>query len=323
LCLLASSGRAHAQSGQNEAAAQALYDEARKLMEAKDFAAACPKFKESYDLAAGGGTLLNLADCYEKSGKTALAWSTFKEALVIAQRELFAARVEFAKAHLAALEPNLSYVTVKVAAEPKLEGLNVTVDGTPLGSAAWGVAVPMDPGKHVVRAEAPGHKPFEQTVDIQDKSASRETVNVPALEADRSGSTGTDTGATGGDAKAAVASGGGSGRTIGWVAMGVGAVGVGLGSFFGLKAFSDWDDRNTQCKGGCTEGAKEAGESASSAATLSTVAFAVGVGAIGVGTVLILTSGSSDKQTGQRAPLLEASVLATPGGVGVSMRHPW
>ena len=98
------SGHASAQAGQNQAAAQALYDEARKLVEAKNFAAACPKFKESYDLDPAGGTLLNLADCYERQGKPALAWTTFKDALVAAERDSNAGRVEFAKTHIAALE---------------------------------------------------------------------------------------------------------------------------------------------------------------------------------------------------------------------------
>jgi len=314
-------GRARAQAGQNEAAAQALYDEARKLMEAKDYAAACPKFRESYDLAGGGGTLLNLADCYEKAGKNALAWTTFKEALVMAQRELFAARIDFAKAHIAALEPNLSYVTVKVADGAKVDGLAVTVDGTPLGSAAWGVALPLDPGSHVIRAEAPQHKPFEKSVDIPASGAAREEISVPALEALAGGTSGTP----GADTKAAGGGGAFGARTIGWVSIGVGAVGVGLGSYFGLKAMSDWDDRNTNCKPVCTQAAKDAGESASSAATISTVAFAVGVGALGVGTILILTSGpsSSDAPHAARKSLLEASIIASPGGVGVSMRHPW
>ncbi len=313
-------GLAQAQAGQSETAAQALYDEARRLMESKDFTAACPKFKESYDLAGGGGTLLNLADCYEKAGKKALAWSTFKEALVIAQRELFAARIEFAKAHIAALEPTLSYVTVTVSNEKQVPDLVVTVDGTPLGAAAWGVAVPVDPGKHVIRAEAKGHEPYEQTIEIPSSGPARETVSVPELRPLDHPQPG---GAEPAKADASASSGGSSTRTLGWVAIGVGAAGVGVGSYFGLKAFSDWDERNAECKNGCTPAAKDAGESASSAATISTIAMAVGVGAIGVGTVLILTSGSGEEKRAARTPRLQASVFASPSGVGVSMRHPW
>src|SRR5688572_1853214 len=98
--LLIAQGGAQA-AEKNSAAAQALYDEARRLVAQRNYDAACPKFKESYELEPGGGTLLNLADCYELQGKRALAWSTFKEALVTAQRDRRDDRVEYARRHIA------------------------------------------------------------------------------------------------------------------------------------------------------------------------------------------------------------------------------
>src|SRR5258706_4007829 len=85
LFALAWSGLAHA-AGKNAVAAQALYDEARQLVAAGKFEQACPKLKASYELDPGGGTLLNLADCYERQGKTAQAYATFKDALDPAPR---------------------------------------------------------------------------------------------------------------------------------------------------------------------------------------------------------------------------------------------
>src|SRR5882724_8225780 len=98
-------------TGKNPAAAQALYDEARRLEQTGKYQEACPKFKESYQLDPGGGTLLNLADCYERQGRWALAWTTFKEALVGAQRDRRDDRIEFATQHIRALEAKLPYVT--------------------------------------------------------------------------------------------------------------------------------------------------------------------------------------------------------------------
>src|SRR5262245_16290948 len=84
-------------SGRHPAAAQALFDEAQKRVAAGDYEQACPKFKASYALDPGGGTLLNLADCLEKQGRTASAWSTFKDALVLARRDGRSERVEYAQ----------------------------------------------------------------------------------------------------------------------------------------------------------------------------------------------------------------------------------
>jgi hypothetical protein len=189
----------------------------------------------------------------------------------------------------------------------------VSIDGTPLASAAWGVALPVDPGKHVVRAEAKGHRTFERSFELG-KSGQREEVSVPALAASDGA----------GEPPTTKAAGRGSSvRTIGWITGGAGVVALGVGSYFGLKAFSDWNDRNDACKGGCTPEAKAAGARASDAATLSTVLFAVGAGAVGVGAVLILTSGGGERTKAAAPRTFEAGVVPTRGGAIIDVRQTW
>lgn len=318
-------GSAHA-GGKNPVAAQALYDEARQLSAAGKFEQACPKFKASYDLDPGGGTLLNLADCYEHQGKTALAWTTFKDALDTARRDGKSERVEYATQHITDLEKKLSKLNVAVPDGAKVTGLTVTLDGTLVDEATYGVALPIDPGQHRLRAEAPGKQPFEKTLEVPSGSPQTLDVSIPAL-ADGGGSGQTT---TSGSAQTIDASAppekphGSTARTIGFVTGGVGLVALGVGSYFGLKAYSRWDDREKGCEGGCTPEAKTAGDDASSAATASTIGFGVGAVALGVGLVLILTS-PSGTEAPKTAKLgkLDVDVLGGPGQAGLSLGGKW
>jgi hypothetical protein len=325
--ILQGSRAAHGQSaGKNPVAAQALYDEARRLVGAGNYQEACPKFKESYQLDPGGGTLLNLADCYEKQGRLALAWTTFKEALVVAQRDRRDDRMEFATQHVGALENRLAYVTVNVGEKAHAQGLSVSIDGAALGEAAWGVAMPVDPGKHTVRADAPGKRAFVTTVDVAPAKAVRQRIDIPEL-ADESGGPPSDAKTARvavGTATAAPEEKTNSKRTVGWVVGGAGVASIGVATYFGLRAFSRWGDRNDACPGGvCSSAAKSAGDDANQAATISTVAFGAGLVAVGVGTYLILSGGGDKERPSPTVGSLRIEPGALRRGAGLWVTGQW
>jgi hypothetical protein len=170
-----------AQSDTQVALAEALYQQGRLLVAEGKYDEACPKFAESHRLEPATGTLLNLAACHEAQGKTATAWIQFNEAFIASRRDRREDRMKFAQEHLAALEPKLSRLTLVVPAEADEPGLELWLDGSLVGLAVRGVPTPVDPGRHVVEAKAPGKKGWQQTVEIG-ASADNRTVTLSKLE---------------------------------------------------------------------------------------------------------------------------------------------
>jgi hypothetical protein len=180
LSVAAFSRRARADDAQpdQKAAAQALFEEGRTLVEQGRFADACPKLAESERLDPGIGTMLWLADCYENSSRTASAWASFKEAAAAAAMR-HDERERVARERAARLEPKLTRLTITVPAS--YDGhIEVRRDGVLLGGAEWGVAIPVDPGAHTVTASAAGRRKWSTTVELS-AGADVTEVTIPPL----------------------------------------------------------------------------------------------------------------------------------------------
>src|SRR5579862_9018298 len=147
-----------------KAAAQALFEQGRALVEQGRFADACPKLAESERLDPGIGTMLWLADCYENASRTASAWASFKEAAAAAAMK-HDERERVARERAAQLEPKLARLIIAVGPSAG-ERIEVRRDGVTLGSAEWGVPIPVDPGPHSVTASAPGRLRWSATVEL-------------------------------------------------------------------------------------------------------------------------------------------------------------
>ena len=152
-----------ARAADDKAAAEALFDEARRLMADKRYGDACPKLEASQRLDPGVGTMLNLADCYEKNGQTASAWAQFRETISAARKAGSLEREEIARSRARELEPKLSYLTIVT-----WQGQEVLVqrDGTTIDAAVLGTPIPVDPGKHEVVASAEGKRSWTTTVEV-------------------------------------------------------------------------------------------------------------------------------------------------------------
>jgi hypothetical protein len=301
---------AHAQDASNKAAAEALFRDGRALFDQGKYPEACAKFAESERLDPAPGTLLNLGGCYEKNGQTASAWATFKEAMSASHLKGRSDWEDLARTRAAALEPKLSRLTIAVAS--KADGLTVTRDGSSVGTAEWGTPIPVDPGSHAIDAQAPHRKPFHQSVDVPSGGASI-TVTVAELEPADEGGGGTPVPET--------HASGSTQRTIGLVVGGLGIVGLGIGTAFGFSAMSKENDatqHHCDATNHCDETGVQEGKDAQSAATASTIAFAVGGVAVAGGLLLYFTAPKDSS-----APTVGLRASAMPGGASFGIQGAW
>ncbi|MBS2014158.1 MAG: tetratricopeptide repeat protein [Deltaproteobacteria bacterium] len=299
LAVSASTARLARAQGRDPVAAEAAFAEARALMQKGRFEEACPKLEASQSLDPALGTLLNLGECYERVGKTASAWLRYREAAAIALEKGQRERETIARGRIAALEPRLCKLAIRVAEQREI---TVTRDGATVLRAAYGIPVPVDPGRHVIEATGGGEAPFSTEVEVRasrpEGACELTTVEVPVLGTSRPAPA------------PAVAfqpivlpppeapspspsSRWGGLHTLAVVSAGLGVVGLGIGSAFGLSASSTKSDADAGCApAGCTAGSKALLADAGSAADASTVAFTVGAAFLVAGVVLWVVSPS-------------------------------
>ena len=283
--------------GNGKVAAEALFEQGRSLVAEGKFAEACPRFADSQRLDPSPGTLLNLASCYEKLGRTATAWATYREAASAANAANRADYVASAQRHADALAQKLARLTTTVA-QP-VDGLQIRRDGVDVARAEWGVPIPVDAGSHTIEASAPGHKPWSTTVDVAQDGA-QAAVAVPALEAAPVEATPPAPAVTPPPAPTApppapVDTGTGNGqRVAGLVVGGVGVVGLGLSALFAAFAKGKYNDSLNNCQTTnvnlCSQTGVNQRNDALTDGNVASVSFGVGLAALVGGGVLWFTA---------------------------------
>lgn len=293
-------------AAQDRATARAMFDEGRRLAHAGNFVDACPKFQESQRIDPGIGTLFNLADCYEHTGRTASAWSNYLEVADAAMQAKQAERERIARARAARLVPRLSHLVFTLA--DKTDSVSIRLDSTVLGAGAVGAALPVDPGAHAVLVSAAGKKNWATTVTIPEGAT--HTVDVPALESEvvTAPPLPSPPVIAAAPAPPPLAPNPQTPRLLEShsepkrpfqrpVALGLsglGVVGLAAGTFFGLRAQSQWSTAEPQCPGAvCTPSGHRDWSDSRRNATASTVAFASGGALLAAGVVLWLTAPKS------------------------------
>jgi hypothetical protein len=330
------SGAAAQTSAAEKTTAEALFDEGVKLMKSGNFEEACPKLENSQRVDPAVGTLLYLGECYEKSGRTASAWATFREAQSAAETSGQTRRAQTAKQRVEKVEKELAYLIIEAAdATKSLPGLRITRGGIDAGTSIIGAPVPVDPGEVRLEVSAPGYQNYVVTVSVQPQS--RQSIQVPALAVkEEVPASSPATPAPAGPAGMAPAPapapppppvveerGTSALAIVGLIVGGAGIATAGVGAYFGVRAISE--DRKADdgsCGPNVCQEKADFDQSAKavSSARAANVAIGVGSGLILAGGLMFLFAPSSDAKKEGAALRVLPSVGPGYAGIGLEGR---
>ncbi|MBS2014586.1 MAG: hypothetical protein JST00_16990 [Deltaproteobacteria bacterium] len=252
----------------------------------------CAKLEESYKVDRAEATLEQLAQCREKEGKVASAWSWYSDLVSRAVQTGQAEREKAMRDKVAELEKKIPHVTLKLAGHDAVA--QIRIDGQPLGRPSWGTPLALDPGPHVFSFAGAGNERAEKRVLLKE-GESAIVEPPPLVDPTKSNEPAPAATPLVIDPSLVVREDGSEKRKWGRIALVGGGVGVAIGAVFGVMALSAKSDADALFESR-NAGFKAKDEDASTNATVSTVGFGIGlVGAV-VGTYLLLTA-ESDRPT--------------------------
>jgi hypothetical protein len=274
-------------------AAEALFEEGRSALARGDLELACARFRESNRLDPAVGTVLNLADCEAKRGKFATAWTLFRGATT--ELDSSDDRVTVVRQRLAELEPRVPKLVLELAPGETAQ-TRARVAGTDLGSASFGVPLPLDPGDYEIVVTAPGKS--ERIIFVTLAEGRTERVELaagggarprPETEAASPPSPTTS-----------------SRRTWTYVIGGAGLAGLGVGAVTGILTLNKKSIADANCRDDiqlCNEKGAQANESGRTLGAVSAIGFVVGMAGVGAAAYLFLTEPEEAPTAGIRASI--------------------
>lgn len=245
---------AMAQTDLERATARDAAQTGREAYDAGQYDKAIDSLSRAEQLVHAPTHLLYLARAQAKLGKLVAAHETYlkitRETLPPKAPKAFVDAQTAAAQEQPAVDARLPAVTVRVVGVGA-GSASIEMDGAALPSAMIGIPLPADPGQHVFKASAPGAVSDPVTVTVAESAKQNVTLSLHASAAGAPGAsaaaiTPTSSGVTLGTEPPASdnAHGASGARVVSYVSFGVGAVGLGLGTFFLLKSGSTRSDAN-------------------------------------------------------------------------------
>jgi hypothetical protein len=327
----ASTVPAFSQSDEQRAGARSLATEGATAFRDGRYKDAVDLFSKAESLVHAPPHLLFMARAQTKLGQLVKAREAYlkitREQLAPSAPQAFRDAQTSSSREMAAIDPKIGGLTVKIEGSDAAKDLQVKVDGTPVPAVLVGASLPIDPGEHRVDAVATGYRAQSRSLMVGEGEKASVTLRLEADPAAvpvgvaAAAPTAPETAAAGNaSAGGQLATGGqgpvgspppadtgtgGSGSHIGaYSAFGIGAIGIGLGAVFLVKSGSERakaDDicnlPNNQCPIARKAEVDEADNAANSARTVGVVGLVVGGLAVGTGVaLLVLGKGGSGSE---------------------------
>jgi tetratricopeptide (TPR) repeat protein len=266
--------------------ARALLKQGNDLVADGRYVEALEKFRAAHARFPSPKLVLNIGTTLRQLGRLAEAMDAYEEYLASAEVD------PAEKTEVKRLLSEMSGKTARLKIRVDQPAQRLTLDGKTIAENSTAVERRVDPGSHVVVAERAGHpsavERFEVSAgdhrellleipDRDQRAPTQSKARISATERDR----GSDSGATQ--------------RTFGWAALGIGAVGVGVGVVTGIMVGSkkrDLEDKDCT-EDGCPATLSDEVDSYNQLRTISTVAFVVGAVGLAAGSVLLISAPSA------------------------------
>ncbi|HEY3495240.1 MAG TPA: PEGA domain-containing protein [Polyangiaceae bacterium] len=270
--------------------ARALAAEGYEALERHDYKVAEDRFRRADALVhaptivvdraralVGLGRLVEAFEAYQlvlREGVPANAPASWKQAAVEAGKEV------------GAVERRLAWLILRVEgpSDPR-----VTIDGVALPNASLGARRAIDPGRHTIRVTADGYVSSGRAVTLSEAQEQEISIKLEAPPEVQLEETPVP------KQEAAPAEGKRSQAPM-WLAFGVGAAGIAVGTVTGIIALNKNSDLAGKCPDReCSEEYDAEVSSYYAFGTTSGIAFGVGVAGVATGIVLLVTGNKSEK----------------------------
>ena len=303
--LLLCASPARAEDAETRTAARDLATQGAQAFDAGHYAEASDFFLRAYELVkapsialmqarslAKLGQLLGAIDVYEKTARIKLP-SDAPDAYVKA--------VETARTEVEDVRHRVSHLKLTLTGASASENPIVTIDDKPTPAALLGVERPMDPGSHRVAVLVSGAPRVTRQLELDEgKSYTVEldatSTGTPPAPQPNDGTPGTlgdsasVTVPSSSEPESRRASSAPLRRVLGYASLGVGVLGLGLGTYTGLVALHHKSQLDDACHPGCPQSSSSDLSGFRNNRTVSWVSYGVGIAAVTTG-VLLLTVG--------------------------------